>query len=61
MSLRSRLFYLLDYGFLPQNVSEVGGKKKKKKKILRDPKEQIITVVTFGFLKCGDSVIQQIK
>jgi hypothetical protein len=26
----SHLFYLLDYGFLPQNVSEVGGKKTKK-------------------------------
>jgi hypothetical protein len=38
-----RLFYLLDYGFLPQNVSEVGGEKKRKK-IIRDPKVQIITI-----------------
>jgi hypothetical protein len=27
---RPRLFYLLDYRFLPQNVSEVGGGKKQK-------------------------------
>jgi hypothetical protein len=26
-AIRPHLFYLLDYGFLPQNVSEVGGKK----------------------------------
>jgi hypothetical protein len=34
----------LDSGFLPQNVSEVGGRKKEEKKLLRDPKVQIITV-----------------
>jgi hypothetical protein len=28
--LRPRLFYLLDYRFLPQNVSEVGGEKNQK-------------------------------
>jgi hypothetical protein len=27
--VRPRLFYLLDYGFLPQNVSEVGKKQNK--------------------------------
>jgi hypothetical protein len=27
-NIKPCLFYLLDYGFLPQNVSEVGGKKK---------------------------------
>jgi hypothetical protein len=47
--LRPRLFYLLDYGFLPQNVSEVGGKKPKK--LLRDPKVQIITVGHYCNLK----------
>jgi hypothetical protein len=47
-TLRPRLFYLLDYGFLPQNVSEVGGQKKKK---LRDPKVQIITVGHYCNLK----------
>jgi hypothetical protein len=34
--VRPRLFYLLDYGFLPQNVSEVVGKKTKNK-LLCDP------------------------
>jgi hypothetical protein len=33
--VRPRLFYLLDYGFLPQNVSEVGGKKKQKNSVTR--------------------------
>jgi hypothetical protein len=43
---RPRLFYLLDYGFLPQ--SEVGGGEKK---LLRDPKVQIITVGHYCNLK----------
>jgi hypothetical protein len=40
----------LDYGFLPQNVSEVGGKKTKKQ-LLRDPIVQIITVGHYCNLK----------
>jgi hypothetical protein len=43
--VRPLLFYLLDYGVLPQNVSEVGGKKN------RDPKVQIITVGHYCNLK----------
>jgi hypothetical protein len=39
----------LDYGFLPQNVSEVGGEKKEE--IIRDPKVQIITVGLYCNLK----------
>jgi hypothetical protein len=51
IAIRPRLFYLLDYGFLPQNVSEVGGKKQQQKQLLRDPKVQIITVGHYCNLK----------
>jgi hypothetical protein len=36
-NIRPRLFYLLDYRFLPQNVSEVGRKKQNKKNRHRRP------------------------
>jgi hypothetical protein len=42
----------LDYGFLPQNVSEVG----KEKKRLRDPKVQIVTVGHYCDLKMAVSL-----
>jgi hypothetical protein len=35
---------ILDYRFLPQNVSEVGRKKKEEKKRHRGPNVQIVTV-----------------
>jgi hypothetical protein len=45
---------LLDYGFLPQNVSEVG----RRKKCLRDLKVQILTVSHYCDLKMVVSCAQ---
>jgi hypothetical protein len=46
---KATLILFVGLGFLPQNVSEVGGKKPKNK--LRDPKVQIITVGHYCNLK----------
>jgi hypothetical protein len=45
------LFYLLDYGFLPQNVSEA---EKTKKTRLSDPKVQIVTVSHYCEVRSED-------
>jgi hypothetical protein len=57
LPIRPRLFYLLVYGFSPQDVSEVG-KKTRKKTGLHDPKVQIVTIGNYCDLNMVVSRVQ---